>query len=327
MRFNKDSGYGQFLPVQVIMGTRPSAGKIFVVGKAGLTYRDMYSDIFTGDVDGRLRFVSTIAAAATLCTADGNDQIALMPGHTETISSATALTLSTAGMTIFSLGTGGDRAIITLDTANTSTINVSGNNITISNVVFLANFASIAAVFTLTTAKDFVLQGCEFRDTSAILNFTNIVSTSATSNAADGLTIQGCKRFGAGADSNTTIVNMLGTNDRVSLGGEAPGQGNYWSHLAVTGGGLMIIATGKIVTNAIIRRNICNFLGSTGLTTGLLVTTNGTTNSGVIADNYDFNLDATTEILVTAGSGFIFFNNYHSGAADKSGYLLPAADV
>lgn len=318
MRFNKDSGYGQYLPIQAMLG---AAGKMFVVGKAGLAYRDMYSDIFTGDVDGRIRFVQTLAAAAALCTADGNDQIALMPGHTETISSATALTLSIAGVNIYSLGKGGERATITLDTANTSTINITANNITFTNVIFIANFASIAAPFTLTTAKDFGLYNCEFRDTSGVLNFANIVSTSATSNAADGLTIVGCKRIGAGADSNTTIVNMLGTNDRLTV------TDNYFTHLAVTGGGLMIIATGKIVTNAIIRRNICNFLGATGLTTGLLITTNGTTNSGVITDNYDFNLDATTEILVTAGSGFVFFNNYHSGAADKSGYLLPAADA
>ena len=67
--------------------------------------------------------------------------------------------------------------------------------------------------------------------------------------------------------------------------------------------------------------------GATGNTAGILVTTNGTTNSGVICRNFAQSLDATSEILATASSGFIFFNNYYSGAADKSGYLLPAADA
>lgn len=298
-----------------------SGGKIFVVGKSALAYRDMYSEIFTPDADGRVRFASTIAAASALCTASGGDKIALMPGHTETISSATALTLSVAGVTLFSLGQGSDRAAITLDTATTATINVTASSIKFKDVVFIANYAAIASLFTTTTAKDFTLENCEFRDTSNVLNFVAIVTTATTSNAADGLTLINCKRIGAGADTNTTIISLLGTNDRLSI------QGGYFAHNAVTAAGLMIIATGKIATNVDINGAVCNFVGATGTTTGILITTNGSTNSGVIRNCLVQSLDATTEILVTASSGFVFFNNYYSGTADKSGYLLPAADA
>lgn len=321
---NKNVGYGR----QVFDAFPPRTinGRALVVGASTLTGLESIMRTWLPDTFGRIRYFTTLAAAIAAAQAN-RDTIYVMPGHTETISSATALTISVAGVQIVGVGTGSLRPTFTLDTATTATINVTAANVRFENCVFVANFAAIASLFTLTTAAEFAAVNCEFRDTSAILNFVAIVTTAATSNAADGLTIKGSKRFGLGATTNTTIVSMLGTNDRVTLGGSVEADRNYFTHQAVTGGGLMIIATGKIVTNAIIRKNTCNFLGATSLTTGLLITTNGTTNTGVIAENEDFNLDATTEILVTAGSGFVFFNNYHSGAADKSGYLLPAADA
>lgn len=317
---NPTSRYGG--NVRNIPFMNPGA-KYFFVGPSAATWYGDFISSYGPDQGGGNRVFSTLTA----CIADGNlsasrgDVIFLLPGFTQTISSSTALSLSIAGITIVGVGAGSLRPTITLDTATSSTINVTANNISISNCIFVANFASIVAPFTLTTAKDFVIDKCEFRDTSAILNFTNIISTGTTSNAADGITLTNSKRIGSGADSNTTIINMLGTNDRLTV------TDNYFAHLAVTGGGGMIIATGKIATNVIWRRNVHNFLGATGLATGMIITTNGSTNSGILADNLDQNLDQTTEILVTASSGFIFFNNWHSGVADKSGYLVPAADA
>lgn len=306
----------------VDQGYTDTTGRIFIVGKSTLVglqeVQGMYPATYP---DGTPLVYGTVALASAACLANRGDVIFVMPGHTEAFSSATAITLSVAGVTVIGLGTGTFRPTFTLDTATTATINVTAANIQFGNCIFVANFAAVASLFTLTTAKDFALKNCEFRDTAAALNFVAIVTTSTTTAAADGLTIVNCKRIGAGADTNTTIVSALGTNGRVTI------TDNYFAHLAITAAGLMIIATGKIVTDAVIRRNVCNFVGATGTTTGILITTNGTTNSGVIADNYIQSLDATTEILVTASSGFVFFNNYYSGVADKSGYLLPAADA
>jgi hypothetical protein len=72
--------------------------------------------------------------------------------------------------------------------------------------------------------------------------------------------------------------------------------------------------------------NIMSFVGATNATTGTMITTDGTTNSGMISRNLIQSLDATSEILVTASSGFLFSQNYSSAVADKSGYLLPAGD-
>lgn len=263
---------------------------------------------------------ATLAGALAQCTPSRGDIIYVNPGHAETISSATALSLSIAGVAIIGLGVGNLRPTFTLDTANTSTINVTANQITIINCLFKANFLAIASLFTLTNAKDFTLNNCEFRDNSAVLNFARIVTTSATSNAADGLLIQECQMYGLGATSNSCLVKMQGTNDRLGI------RGCYVAHAAVTDAGLMPISTGKVITNAQILDNILNFVGSTAATTGTCITTDGTTNSGIMGRNFIQSLDATTEILVTASSGLIFSQNYSSAVADKSGYLVPGAD-
>lgn len=318
---------GQMLATGLTV-TRPVTGRYYVVQKSGgpneNNLKAMYgagAPMYPDGIAGFYPSIATAVAALANTRANCGDTLILAPGHTETISSATALTISVAGLYIRSAGNGNNRATITLDTATSATINVSAANVTFDNVIFVANFAAIASVFTLTTAKDFQLVNCEFRDTSAILNFVALVTTAATSNAADGLTIASCRRIGLGATSNTTIVSMLGTNDRVRI------QTSYFAHSAVTTAGLMIIASGKIVTNADINGNVCNFVGSASATTGIIITTDGTTNSGVIRGNMIQSLDATTEILVTASSGFVFFQNFYSAVADKSGYLLPAADA
>lgn len=320
---NINSGLGQLMGTQLVdQSTVETTGRFFIVGKASLSSLQEVAGMYLANYpDGSAVVYNTLALASAACVASRGDVIFVMAGHTETVSSATALTLSVAGVTVIGLGLGTLRPTFTLDTATTATINVTAANVTFRNIIFVANFAAIVSAFTLTAAKDFALLNCEFRDTTSILNFVAIVTTSTTTAAADGLTIVGCKRIGAGADTNTTIVSMLGTNGRLTI------TDNYFAHAAVTTAGLMIIATGKIVTDAVIRRNVINLVGAAAAATGIIITTNGTTNSGVIADNYVQSLDVTTEILVTASSGFVFFNNYYSGTPDKSGYLLPAADA
>ena len=260
----------------------------------------------------------TLANAILRVVPSRGDIICVMPGHAETISSAVALTMSVAGVAVVGLGQGGLRPAFTLDTANTATINVTANNVAFVNCLFKANFLAIAALFTLTTASHFSLSQCEFRDNSSVLNFKNIVSTSATSAAAAGLDIENCNWYGLGATTNTALVNMAGTNDRVTI------KNNYVAHAAVTGAGVMPIATGKVVTNLILDNNVFNLVGATSLTVGILITTDGSTNSGIISRNFIKGLDDTSPILVTASSGFIYDQNYYAGTADVSGFLVPA---
>ncbi len=263
---------------------------------------------------------ATLAAASTACTANNGDIIYVLSGHAETISTSTAITLSKAGITIIGLGIGANRPTFTLDTATTATINVTAANIVFQNCIFVANFAAIVSCFTLTTAKDLQFINCHFRDTTAVLNFLTIVTTAATSNAADGLVFSNCRITSKTATAATNWISALGTNDRWVL------DNNVYTAVTTDAGAVLPIATGKVLTNLLFTNNLVNVVNATGTATGYLITTDGTTCSGFIHNNFDHALP-TTPLLITATSGFVYGLNYHSDQADKQGYLVPAADV
>ncbi len=248
------------------------------------------------------------------------DVINVKQFHTETISTATYLNLSVKGITINGFGTGTTRPKFTLDTANTSTITVSADGITINNCQFVANFLNIAVLFTLTTAKSFALQGCSIYDTSSVLNFLIVVKSSATSNANDGLTLSGNNINLLATSGVVNLVAPIGTHDSWVIA-----QNSYTT--ATTGAGAVIpLTAGKILTNFLLLNNLFNLQNAAGTATGILITTNGTTNTGFIHGNYEHSLP-TTPLFVTGSSGFVYGANYHADVADLSGYLLPAADV
>lgn len=297
-------------------------GRIFWVDNStGTKAAGVSTGANTGNSNGSFaRPFSTLAYAVSQCVANRGDIIMLKPGHAESIASATALSMSVAGVAVIGVGTGSLRPAFTLGTATTATINITAANVSFFNCLFKANLADIVSLFTTTAAKSFTLDNCEFRDNSSILNFARIVDTNATSNDTDDLTITNCNFFGLGATANSCLIKMDGTNARLIV------RNCFIAHAAVTDAGLMPIATGKVVTSAIIDNNIMSFVGATNATTGTVITTDGSTNSGMISRNLIQSLDATSEILVTASSGFLFSQNYSSAVADKSGYLLPAAD-
>lgn len=316
------------------------------------------------------------------------DVLMVKPGHRETISSATALSVNLSGVQIIGLGVGMDRPTWTLDTANTATITVTGQSVSFQNCRFVNNFLNIAAMFTLamasvtasisgttmtvsavgsgtlypgstlhsatsgfvsgtrivrqisgttggvgtyqlsktqtvasgtvtTMVRNFNLRNCDIADTSSVLNALIVVKLPTTSNGADNLTLFGNTITLANTGGVTKLIDALGTNDRVQVAN------NIYRARTTDTGAVIPIATGKTLTNAVICDNVFDLVSAAGATTGILVTTDQTANSGVICRNFVQALDATTPILVTASSGFIFAESYYASAADKSGALLP----
>jgi hypothetical protein len=318
---NKEAGYGRsMLDALVDNTTIDTTGRFFIVAKSGITNEAEIKAIYGLNwPDGTPTIFTTIALANAACVSGRGDVILVAPGHTESISSATALTMSNAGVTVLGMGFGSSRGTITLDTANTATINVSAANVVFKNLIFVANFLAIASCFTLTTAKDFQLLNCEFRDTSAILDFLFIVTTAATSNAADGLTIDTCIVNSLTAAGVQGLVSFLGTNDRCRI------SNNWYTSVSTNTAAIIPIAAGKILTTFRLVNNHFNIANAAGTATGYIITTNGSTNTGWIDGNIDFALP-TTPLFCTLTSGFVYGSNLHADAADKSGYLLPAAD-
>jgi hypothetical protein len=85
------------------------------------------------------------------------------------------------------------------------------------------------------------------------------------------------------------------------------------------------IATGKIATNILIDNNRFYRL-NTSSTGGSILKTDGTTNTGMISDNYIQTATTTGDLLLTANAGISTMQNFSSGVVGASGFLLPAAD-
>lgn len=260
---------------------------------------------------------ATLDKAISSCTANNEDVIIVLPGHAETVTAA-GTNIDIAGIRIIGIGQGLKRPTFTFSAA-AGTVNVSAANCSIENCHFIANFADVAAAFTLAAAKDFRIEKCTFADTSADLNYFNIVVTGATNNAADGLTVIGCSWINADASAKA-FISVLGNLDRLTV------SDNFVDTAATADAAQFITMSSKVCLGAQIMRNILIALGATGTTVGIFITGSSTTSTGVVAYNLVTSLDTTAELFDTATLDFAHFENYYTGVIAKSGYLVPAAD-
>lgn len=267
--------------------------------------------------DGTNSVYNTVDAAISACTSGRGDVVYVMPGHTETVT-ATSIAHDVAGVTVVGLGRGTSRPTFTFGAA-AATITVSAANCGWENVRLVANFLNVASAFTLSTAKDFMVNNCSFVDTSSVLNFLSCVVTGATNNDADGLTVTN-NYVTSLPTTDGAFVSILQALTKLTI------EGNDVFKAATNNAGHFITLAAKVITNARIRNNVLVVVGATTATVGIFLTGSGTTSTGIVAYNLVTSLDTTTELIATAGTGLTFIENYYTGTADASGKLWPVVD-
>jgi len=263
--------------------------------------------------------VATIKAAYALATASQGDTIIVMPGHAESISHATTgLSCTKAGVRIIGLGEGDSRPTITLDTANTASIAVSAASNSFENMIFVANFLSIAACFTLSTAKAFTLRGCEFRETSSVLNFLNIIKGTGAANTTDRLHATDNFWKGLGVTSISSFFLSADALDGVIL------RRNRIIHdHAVDTSSLLKMTTGAC-TNLDCGDNVV-ISKQTAATAGTLLAV-GASSTGVVYRNFSGSLVTSSDKIFTTTVGLFPFENRSSGVVGATGFVIPAVD-
>lgn len=321
-------GFAQGMVIRGVPLVQTHPGKILWVDNSVPGNNDRFTNGSDGNKGTYNSPYATLGYALSQARSNKGDIIFIKPGHAETYSAAAALNVTTVGVAVIGLGFGSNRPTFTLDTGNTTTITIAANNVMFSNCVFLANFLNIATCFNIVNAQvsnDFVVDNCEFRNNSVILNFVACVKVGTTANIADGLTLTNNKMFDIAAGLTTvpagqtflvtaSIINRLQVTDNLVI---------YTKTLADTA---TLIAAGALdLTNAYIARNR-TFRPSTS-TTGALISSSSTASSGLVADNYAWHLDNSSGLLAPTGTKLGFFNNYCpiTGAADVSGLINPAA--
>lgn len=319
---NYPNGFPAGITIRNIPLTVTNPGKVFWVSNA--------TTLQTGDLGGSngnpgtfQKPFSTLAYAMTRCTASRGDIVFVKPGHAETISTAAILTLTVAGVAIVGLGTGSTRPTLTFSTAATANIPVTAANITISNILHVANFADVTSAYTVTgtaAATDLTIDSCEFRDTSSVLNFVKCVTGNATANSLSGFTFSNNKVFGLATTAATQACIMAAANDRQTYAD------NFVVYPVLNDTATLVAFGANSHTNLLIARNKV-VRPSTSTTGGSLFSGGSTASTGYVVDNYSWHLDNSAALLAPTGTKLGFQNNFCmiTGVADASGLINPAA--
>ena len=185
---------------------------------------------------------------------------------------------------------------------------------------YLLNEPATFASGTITAiVSDFAIDNCEFRDLSSTLNFVSLVTGNATTNTMDGFQFTRNRVTGLGTTAGTTLITPLAATDRMQLNSNFVNQ-------AVLNNTPILLAGGSFNhTNLEIGWNILN-RPNTSSTGGLMMSSTSTACTGHVHDNQIWSL-TSTPVIAPTGTKLAFDQNFanNTGAADKSGLLLPAA--
>lgn len=306
---NYPNGFAQGLSVRGLPLLSSYPGQVFWVHSTSGGNEGTFDSPFT-----------TVTLALARCVADRGDIIMVKAGHAEAITSATTLLLNVAGVAIIGLGTGTKRPTFTFTTANTARIPVSADNISIQNCRFVGNFLSIATCFLVAAAANFTLDNNDFSDTSAILGFLSIVTTTVSVNS-DNLTYTNNRRISLATTTPGADIVVLNTMTGLTV------RWNQSFHTTVSNNTAALISHAALVmTAAEITDNDVYSVNTDTSTGAILILTTATTGSGIVKNNVVRTLDTAAAILVpVVAVQYAMVNNMHvDGATFTSGYLLPA---
>jgi hypothetical protein len=315
---NFPGGFAEGITIRNVPIAVSHPGKVFWVSNAStLSDRQIGgSDSNKGTFDKPFR---TLDFAMTQCVGNRGDIIMIKPGHAETLVGATQGVWSVAGVAVIGLGTGDQRPTFTIGTsgANTDSVTVSAANVSVQNCIFIANFLTIAACFTLTTAKNFSVAQCTFRDTSAALNFANIVKSTGAANTADGLTATDNLYGSIGTTFNTFILSAAAIN-------EIDVRRNVVISAATTDVASLIVIGANALTNGFVFENVTKRANTTN--TIALISGGSTTSTTIAIRNLSSTLDGAGNVMWTVTTGIVGLGNAYTGAIAGQGFPIPALD-
>ena len=310
------NGFKHGLSVRGVPLVQTHAGHVFWVSNSSVVDSNQAtgSDSNDGTFD---RPFATLDYAVGQCTANRGDVIFVKPKHAETYSAASALALDVAGIAIIGLGNGDLRPTFTLDTVDTTQIVCSAANVSMQNMIFIANFLSIAQVVKLTTAKGFSFEMNEIRDTSAALNFLNVIKSTGAANTVDRLYVADNFYGSIGTTFNTLVLTA---NDIDNLQVHR----NTVLSINTTDQASLVVVTAGVLTNGFMSYNVSKRKNTT--TSYAMVNVGGTTSSVIMFYNFASALDGTNNINWVTTTGLVGVGNTYSGAIAGQGFVIPALD-
>jgi len=150
--------------------------------------------------------LATLAKALTLVTASKNDIIYLLPGHTETLSTAAAIAVSKIGVRIVGLGTGALRPTFTFS-ATDATMTMTAASCSIENVIIKPSIDAVVSPIVV-SAPDCKVD-VEIQDASATVECECGILTTA---GADRLDVNLRYRGFIAGDACVNAIRLVGVD-------------------------------------------------------------------------------------------------------------------
>jgi hypothetical protein len=186
----------------------------------------------------------------------------------------------------------------------------------------VGNFSNVATAFNV-TGVGCTIDNCRFTNAGTNLDFLTCVTASGLANTSDGLTVSNCNWTTIDTDDLSLITITNSQKDVTIWNNHMVSSAAAVASLAATN--LLNTATLAVLTNSDIGWNRVQTLATAG---ELLLSSDSTTNTGFVHNNYIQHADVTsTHDLGADGTGFSLFQNKSVSTNALSGFLLPAADV
>lgn len=295
---------------------RPVGGSMpTALGKGKTWYVD--SAVAGSDGSSPDTALATLDSAFAKCTANQGDTIIVMPNHAETITGAGGITHDVAGVSVIGLGKYNQRPRFLMDAGTTVTYLISAADAYVSNLEFASGHSNVATCFNV-TAVGAHIDSCKFGNNTTNEDFLVCITASGAANTADGLKVTNCEWYTTDTDDDQMISFIDNAKNVVILG-------NKMVTSATATAQLVICATGKLLTNTEIGWNVCiNAMTANEL----FISNDGTTNTGVIHNNYSGHADVTgAHDNGWSGGGWRLFANLSASTDSVNGGVVPAADV
>lgn len=161
---------------------------------------------------------ATVDYALGLCTASKGDIVYLMPGHAQTLTTATALVLDVAGVRVIGLGRGALRPTFTYG-ATDAICSFTAIDCVLENVLLIGAIDDIVTGISVAVAADgATIKDVEMRDGSSITEFLIGISigTGSPTGTCSDVTIDGFKFCGL-AGGMTSCIYAAGICDRLKI--------------------------------------------------------------------------------------------------------------
>jgi hypothetical protein len=301
--FRSDSGVNLGYGVSL-----PPGGNVIYCRSTGV------ADFDPPELTGRI--VPTLAAALSQCRSGKMDTVVLLPGHAETVSTATMLDNLVAGTRILGVGHGTNRPTFTFS-ATTSKWTVDNADVVISNCI-IRNTAVVANTIDA-QAANFAFIGNEFI-TSLGTGSVATLGVTVSSVGSTGCQIIGNKFYGTGpaAGLTCTPIKVTGATEDLVIAN------NRMICQTASNGCIGVTAA---ATNILIDNNIL-YSTQTASTSGITIA--DVASSGLVTRNllgvFTDATAGTRGIVITGTTSTIFFaENYGTDESRKSGLLTPVA--